>query len=174
MSFCFEFQLQSFLAKQGQRPRDPAAGQSQATSATNDSMCSLVELWGMTNNDTHQVWWGQWAMRSGMQQLVSVIKTTTCPAICRVKHTGQHPFCYEERPCLHQLEISWGSDSSGAGHWNPTSLQSFTATFSESTQHIIAWSRHAVCTNQQSKNRHTSAKLKARVCPLKADTIKQS
>lgn len=57
-----------------------------------------VERW-----HTHQVWWGQWAIWSGIEQLVRVIKTTTCPAICQVRHTGQHPFSYEERPavCIH-------------------------------------------------------------------------
>lgn len=49
-------------------------------------------------------------MCSDMQQLVSVIKTTTCPAIRRVKHTGQHPFCYKGKACclLQQQEMSGG------------------------------------------------------------------
>lgn len=73
-------------------------GGSQATSAANDSLCGLVEPWGTRNNDTHQVWWGQWAMCNVMQQLVSVIKLQ--PALPFVGSNTQGNTLFVVRKCL--------------------------------------------------------------------------
>lgn len=80
-SFCYDFQLQPFWAKQRQWPQDQAQQSSQATSATNDSTSSLDELWGMRTMKLIKC--------DEVNGNVSQSNSTTCPAICRVKHTGK-------------------------------------------------------------------------------------
>lgn len=73
---------------------------------------------------TYQVWWGQWAVCSDMQH-VSILEAMTSPAVCRVKHTGQHPFVTEKslrfkknktQNCDHYMQETSSFNSS---HYKP-------------------------------------------------------
>lgn len=105
-----------FLAKQEHRPRGGAAeGKVVLHQRQMTAPCSFG---GALRDDeqwhTHQAWWGQREMCSGVQQLVSVRKTMNLPCHFQGQtHRATPLFCSDREGLLCTAGISTGTDFRG-------------------------------------------------------------